>query len=45
MEYTFETENTCCKIIKFIIKGNIVTNVEFLGGGCPRKFTSTSKTY
>lgn len=34
MEYTFETENTCAKIIKFILKGNIVTNVEFIGG-CP----------
>ena len=35
MEYTFETQNTCSKIIKFTLKGNVVTNVKFLGGGCP----------
>lgn len=35
MIYTFETENTCSKIIKFKLNGNIVTDVEFLGGGCP----------
>ena len=35
MEYTFETENTCSKIIKFKLEDNIVTDVKFLGGGCP----------
>ena len=35
MEYTFQTENTCAKIIKFRLRGNIVTDVKFLGGGCP----------
>lgn len=35
MEYTFETENTCSKLIKFKLDGNIVTDVKFLGGGCP----------
>ena len=35
MEYTFETENTCSKIIKFKLDGNVVTDVKFLGGGCP----------
>ncbi|MBQ9659395.1 MAG: TIGR03905 family TSCPD domain-containing protein [Clostridia bacterium] len=35
MEYTYETENTCSKIIKFKLNGNIVTDVQFLGGGCP----------
>ena len=35
MEYTFETENTCSKVIKFNLNGNVVTNVRFLGGGCP----------
>ena len=35
MEYTFETENTCSKIIKFNLNGNVVTDVRFLGGGCP----------
>lgn len=35
MEYTLEIENTCAKAVRFTLKGNIVTNVEFLGGGCP----------
>ncbi|MGB4658576.1 MAG: TIGR03905 family TSCPD domain-containing protein [Mobilitalea sp.] len=34
MEYTYTTENTCARNIKFNIEGNIVTNIEFLGGGC-----------
>ena len=35
MEYIIETTNICAKTIRFTLKGNIVTNVEFLGGGCP----------
>ncbi len=35
MEYKFETENTCSKVIKFKLEGNVVTDVKFLGGGCP----------
>lgn len=35
MEYTFKTENTCSKTIRFKLMDNVVTNVEFLGGGCP----------
>ena len=35
MEYTFETENTCSKLIKFKLDGNVVTDIKFLGGGCP----------
>lgn len=35
MEYIVNTQNTCAKRIKFTLKGNIVTNVEFLDGGCP----------
>jgi len=35
MEYTYKTENTCSKEIKFNLEKNIVTNVKFLGGGCP----------
>ena len=34
MEYIVETQNTCARRIKFTLKGNIVTNVEFLDGGC-----------
>ena len=35
MEYIFETENTCARNIRFKLNGNIVTDIEFLGGGCP----------
>ena len=35
MEYIFKTENTCAGRIKFNLEGNVVTNVEFLDGGCP----------
>ena len=35
MKYTFETENTCAKTIELTIEGDIVTKIEFLGGGCP----------
>ena len=44
MEYIFETQNTCAKKIKFKLKGNVVTDVEFLEGGCPRKSSSNTKT-
>ena len=43
MGYTFETENTCSKRIKFTLKGNIVTNVQFLGGGCPGNLQALPK--
>lgn len=43
MEYTFETENTCAKAIRVTLKGNIVTNVEFLGGGCPGNLQALPK--
>ena len=35
MKYTFKTQNTCAKRIRFDLNKNIVTNVEFLDGGCP----------
>ncbi len=35
MEYTYETQNTCARKIKFTLNGNVVTNVRFLEGGCP----------
>lgn len=43
MEYTFETRNTCSKKIKFNLEDNIVTNVEFLGGGCPGNLQALPK--
>ena len=35
MEYTFQTEGTCAKMITFKLRGDIVTDVKFIGGGCP----------
>jgi len=35
MEFLVKTRDTCSTSIKFNLKGNIVTDVEFLGGGCP----------
>lgn len=35
MEYIYNTENTCARRIKFTLNGNIITNVQFLDGGCP----------
>ncbi len=34
MEYIYTTENTCAREIKVNINGNVITNIEFLGGGC-----------
>lgn len=35
MRCSYKTNNTCCKEIVFELDGDIVSNVEFLGGGCP----------
>lgn len=35
MKYRYKTNNTCSKEIEFELNGNIVTNVKYLGGGCP----------
>ena len=35
MKFRFRTENTCAQEIEFTLEGNVVTNVRFLGGGCP----------
>ena len=35
MRHIYKTTNTCCKEIQFDLENGIVTNVEFLGGGCP----------
>lgn len=34
MEYIYNTENTCARQIKVEINGDVITGVEFLGGGC-----------
>ena len=35
MEYLYKTKGVCPSMIKFDINDDIITNVEFLGGGCP----------
>lgn len=35
MKYSYKTNDTCSKEIRFDLDKDIVTNVEFLGGGCP----------
>lgn len=35
MKYSYKTSNTCCKEIEFDIEKNVISNVKFLGGGCP----------
>lgn len=32
MEYIYETENTCATNIKLHVNGNIITDIEFIGG-------------
>lgn len=43
MKHTFHTQNTCAKIIEFDLNDNIVTNVKFLGGGCPGNLQALPK--
>ena len=43
MKYSFNTTNTCCKKIQFDLNDNIVSNVEFLGGGCPGNLQALPK--
>lgn len=43
MQYNYQTKNTCAKIIKFDLNNDIVTNVEFLGGGCPGNLQALPK--
>lgn len=35
MKYIYQTKNVCPKAISVEIENDIVTNVEFLNGGCP----------
>lgn len=43
MKYKYKTHNTCAKEIEFDLTGNIVTNVKFLGGGCPGNLQAVPK--
>lgn len=42
MRYTYETYGTCTKSISLEINGNVVTNIEFVGG-CPGNLLALSK--
>lgn len=43
MRHIYKTTNTCSKEIQFDLDGNVVTNVEFLGGGCPGNLQAVPK--
>lgn len=43
MKYKYKTNNTCSKEIEFELNGNIVTNVKYLGGGCPGNLQALPK--
>lgn len=32
MQYVYQTQGTCSQAIKFDIEGNVVSNIEFIGG-------------
>ncbi len=42
MRYNYKTENTCSQIISFDINGDVITNIEFLGG-CNGNLKAISK--
>lgn len=42
MRYNYRTENTCSQIISFDINGDVITNIEFMGG-CNGNLKAISK--
>lgn len=42
MRYEYTTENTCSKQINFDLEGNVVSNIEFIGG-CNGNLKAISK--
>lgn len=42
MRYTYNTRGTCAMQIKFDIEGNVISNVEFIGG-CNGNLKAISK--
>lgn len=42
MRYEYKTKNTCAQLISFDLEGNIVRNIEFLGG-CDGNLKAISK--
>lgn len=42
MKYEYKTKGTCSNTIKFDINGNVISNIEFIGG-CPGNLKAISK--
>ncbi len=42
MEYVYRTQGVCSQAIKFNLEGNVVSNIEFLGG-CSGNLKAISK--
>lgn len=42
MEYIYKTQNTCASKIKLNIEGNVIRNIEFIGG-CNGNLKAISK--
>lgn len=42
MEYVYRTQGVCAMAIKFNINGNVITNIEFMGG-CSGNLKAISK--
>lgn len=42
MEYVYKTQGTCSQAIKFDIEGNVISNIEFMGG-CNGNLKAISK--
>ena len=42
MDYTYRTQNVCAAEIKFDIDGDVITNIQFLGG-CNGNLKAISK--
>ena len=42
MKYEYKTKGTCSVVIKFDINGDVISNIEFMGG-CPGNLKAISK--
>ena len=42
MRYSYKTTGTCSQVINFNIEGNVITNIEFIGG-CNGNLKAVSK--
>lgn len=42
MRYNYQTENTCSQVISFDINGDVISNIEFMGG-CNGNLKAISK--